>query len=347
MTGDGGSRRSGRLSHRVTTRPTAAVIDERRARRAAVSVGLFVGIASAVTIALGVVILLVVILTTGHLERGPDDRPPTARPHGDSFVVDVDHVLPWVIGLGLIGVVLLALVGWLAALRAAKPLADALAVQRNFVADASHELRTPLTALSSRIQLLQRRHERGQPIDDTLVDLHRDVSAMSEVLTDLLLTAEGAVVAPQSPTVVADAVREAVTAMTPMATDAGIRLLLVADEPVAVRVPAPTITRVTTALLDNAIQHAPSGSAVTIRVDAAGADAAIRVEDRGHGIQGIDPERVFDRFARAGETGRRRGFGIGLALVREMALRYGGNIVVERTSERGTVFLLTLPVAAR
>ena len=65
----------------------------------------------------------------------------------------------------LIGVVLLGLVAWLAALRSVRPLADALRMQRNFVSDASHELRTPLTALSSRIQILQRRHERGEPID--------------------------------------------------------------------------------------------------------------------------------------------------------------------------------------
>lgn len=318
--------------------------DDRRARRAALSVGLFVGIASAVTITAGVVILLVVILTTGRHERGPDQPPPVGRPvQGDSFVVDVDHVLPWVIGLGVIGVILLALVGWFAARRAAKPMAEALTVQRNFVADASHELRTPLTALSSRIQLLQRRYDRGRPIDDTLVDLRRDVDAMAEVLTDLLLTAEGATVVPDEPTDVVTAAREAVAALLPMATDAGVRLELDAVAPLAVRVPASTVTRVAIALIDNAIQHAPPGSVVTVRVDVVGHDVALRVADRGAGIRGIDPERVFDRFAHARETGRRRGFGIGLALVRDVAMRYGGAIVVESTSEQGTVFLLTLP----
>ncbi|MGN6125480.1 MAG: histidine kinase dimerization/phospho-acceptor domain-containing protein, partial [Humibacter sp.] len=126
--------------------------DEQRARRAALAVGGFVGVASAVIITAGVVILLVVILVTGHHEG--DHRPPPA-PNGtpipgDSFVVDVDHVLPWVIGLGIVGVALLTLGAWFAARRAAKPLAQALQLQRNFVADASHELRTPLTALSAR-----------------------------------------------------------------------------------------------------------------------------------------------------------------------------------------------------
>jgi signal transduction histidine kinase len=321
--------------------------DERRSRRAAVSVGLFVGIASAVIIAAGVGILLIVILTTGRHE-GPRGAPPGGKAFvGDSFVVDVDHVLPWVIGLGVIGVALLALVGWFAARRAARPMAQALQLQRNFVADASHELRTPLTALSSRIQILQRRHQRGQPIDDTLRSLRRDADSMSELLNDLLLTAEGSRIVPDTPTVVADAARDALEALAPVAADAGVRLELRADIDLAVDVPAVTVTRVAIALVDNAIQHAPKGSEVTLSIGVDGRMAVLRVADRGDGIVGIDPQRVFDRFARSAETGRRRGFGIGLALVREIAGRYGGDVAVESTSAEGTVFRLTLPVAPR
>jgi two-component system OmpR family sensor kinase len=319
--------------------------DDRRARRASLSVGLFVGVASAVIIAAGVGILLAVILVTGHHE-GDEGHRPVGRPFvGDSFVVDVDHVLPWVIGLGVVGVVLLAVVGWLAARRASRPLAQSLALQRNFVADASHELRTPLTALSSRIQVLQRRHERGEPIDSTLGGLRGNVDAMAELLTDLLITAEGASIVPERPTVTADALRQAVDAMSLVAEDAGVRLQLDAQSDVAVAVPTATVTRAAIALIDNAVQHSPTHSTVLIRVQTQGKYAAVRVEDHGSGIVGIDPERVFDRFARSGETGRRRGFGIGLALVREIAVRYGGGIVVERTSEQGTVLLLTLPAA--
>jgi len=323
--------------------------DEQRARRAALAVGGFVGVASAVIITAGVVILLVVILVTGHHEG--DHRPPppangTPTP-GDSFVVDVDHVLPWVIGLGIVGVALLTLVAWLAARRAAEPLAEALQLQRNFVADASHELRTPLTALSARIQLLQRRHQRGQPIDDTLLDLRRDADAMTALLTDLLLTAEGTNAAPDVPTVVTDAARHAIEAMTPLASDADVILDLRAEPSALVDVPRVTVTRVTIVLLDNAIQHAPAGSTVSLTVGRDGRAITLRVADRGGGIVGIDPERVFDRFARSGETGRRRGFGIGLALVKEVATRYGGDVTVESTSSEGTVFLLTLPAARR
>ncbi|GAB3802768.1 hypothetical protein GCM10028798_20690 [Humibacter antri] len=319
--------------------------DQRRARRASLSVGLFVGVASAVIIAAGVAILLAVILVTGRHEGEPG-RPPGGRPIvGDRFVVDVDRVLPWVIGLGIVGVLLLAVVGWLAARRASKPLSDALTLQRDFVADASHELRTPLTALSSRIQLLQRRHDRQQPIDETLLELRRDVDAMTELLTDLLLTAEGAAVVPERPAVVADAVRQAVDAMVPLAADAEVRLDLHVASAAVVQVPASTIARVVIALIDNAVQHAPAHTAVMVHVDRQDGFATVRVQDQGGGIQGIEPDRVFDRFARSGESGRRRGFGIGLALVRQVATRYGGSVAVEQTSAAGTAFVLKLPAA--
>ena len=71
----------------------------------------------------------------------------------------------------------------------------------------------------------------------------------------------------------------------------------------------------------------------------------IRVSDHGSGIDPADAERIFERFARGSETGRRRGFGLGLALVRDVLTRYSGRIEVESTSPSGTTFLITLPSA--
>lgn len=109
------------------------------------------------------------------------------------------------------------------------------------------------------------------------------------------------------------------------------------------RIPTTTLTRLCVALLDNAVQHAPRGSEVEISTSAEGDRIAVRVIDAGVGIAAQDVDRVFERFARGPEAGRRRGFGLGLALVREAATAAGGSITVERTSPAGTTFLLTLP----
>lgn len=319
--------------------------DRARVRRAAVSIGLTVAVASALIIAGGVGLLLAVIVLNRRPEVGEHDGG-FPRPGGDDdFVIDADRILPAVIVLGLIGVVLLAAVAWFAARRSVRPLGEALRLQRNFVADASHELRTPLTALTSRIQLLQRRHERGEPIDTTLRELRTDAAMMNDVLSDLLLAAEGGASA-EAPASVDDAVAGAVQSVQPLAFEAAVSVRTETTGPLTVTLPSVTLTRVLVALLDNAIQHSPSGAEVAVRVAREGGAAAIRIVDRGSGIRGIAPADVFERFSRSAESGRRRSFGLGLSLVRDVAVRAGGGVEVESTSAAGTTFLLRLPLAS-
>ena len=330
--------------------------DRDRVRRTARQIGLWTGVASAVVIAAGVGILIAVILATSR-PQGGDRITAGTKPDGfvlnnpDHIVVDVDRVVPWVIVLGVVGVALLGLIAWLTARRAVAPLEVALQAQRDFVADASHELRTPLTALSSRVQILQRRVARGEGIDDALERLRGDTAAMDDILTELLLAAQadqGPV--PAAATDAAVAVQAAVELIRPIAESAGAELQPDVGSGIAVAVPDVTLTRMCTALLDNAVQHAPRGTSVAIVVGSGGGVtrgfAEIRVVDRGPGVRAEDRERIFTRFARGPETGRRRGFGLGLALVRDVATRYGGSVGIESTSEAGTTFLLRLPLVA-
>jgi signal transduction histidine kinase len=320
--------------------------DRRRVQRVAISIGLSVGVASALVIAAGVGVLIAAILLNRRpegLEHGgavPEHGP------GDDFVIDADRILPLVVVLGVVGVVLLAAIAWFAARRSVRPLADALRLQRNFVADASHELRTPLTTLSSRIQVLQRRQQRGEEIDGTIAELRADAAMMTDVLNDLLLAAEAGEDPASGPTAVAPAVGAAVDALRPLADETGVAFDVAVESDLAVRLPSVTLVRLVVALLDNAVQHSPTGATVTVTAAREGSVAAIRVADAGPGIQGIEPDAVFERFARSAETGRRRGFGLGLSLVRDVADRAGGGVEVERTSPRGTTFLLRLPSGA-
>ncbi|MGO1339597.1 MAG: sensor histidine kinase, partial [Cellulosimicrobium funkei] len=94
-----------------------------------------------------------------------------------------------------VGVVLATVGGWWLGRRAVLPTAQALAMQRRFVADASHELRTPLTLLSTRAQLLRRRLERPGPgtteqVARDVDGLLEDTAALSDVLDDLLTAAD-------------------------------------------------------------------------------------------------------------------------------------------------------------
>lgn len=320
--------------------------DARRTAKAARRIGLWVGGASATVILAGVGILIGVIVSTSRPER--DGRPVDDGINPDHVVVDVDRVMPWVIVLGMLGVLILAGVAWIAARRAVAPLGDALRLQRNFVSDASHELRTPLTALDSRIQILQRRLSRGEPIDETIRRLQRDAAVMDETLTDLLLAAESDAAtsaATRAASDVATALADAAELMRALADSAGVRVETTVDGAPAAAMPAVTLARLVVALGDNAVQHAPPSSVVQLSARDTVDGVEIRVRDEGSGIRPEDRELVFERFARGAESGHRRGFGLGLSLVRDVATRYGGALTIESSSPSGTVFLLRLPVA--
>jgi len=332
----------------------ATAADRRRVQQAAVRTGLWVGAASAAVVAVVTIVIVSVMLATAR----PEHRPPRGFDgDGDGGpgpqVVDVDDVVPVAILVGLRGVVVLGLIAWYVSRRAAQPLADALEVQRRFVADASHELRTPLTTLTARIQLAQHRAERGGGVDAVLGQLRHDAAVMDAVLTDLLVSAEsaGARVGDATATAtVADAAHDAIAVIEPRAAERGVALLTEASPSLEAAADRTSLTRALIALLDNAVRYSPPGSVIAVRGRAAGRRVEVRVSDQGTGIAGIAPERLFERFARsddAPDADGRRGFGLGLALVNDIATRFGGSVSVEATSAEGTTFLLDLPVGGR
>ena len=250
--------------------------------------------------------------------------------------------------IGTTAIALAAVLGWVATRRAVRPLGEALRLQRHFVANASHELRTPLAVLDARLQLL----ERGLPADDpsvrTVAELRQDASTLVQIVNDLLTTAEdgGGPATPVGPVLLDPIVRLACDSMRIIADEQNIGLELDGSPGLSVLVPAASVHRCMVALLDNAIRFSPPRSAIRVTVRADRGRAEVRVIDPGPGITGIDPARVFDRFAR-GDAAGSGGFGIGLALVKDTVERYGGSAAVESTGVTGTTILLRLPRARR
>ena len=259
------------------------------------------------------------------------------------------RILTSVLIAGGVGVLLAALVATWLARRAMQPLTDSLAMQRRFVADASHELRTPLTLLSTRLQLVARRarqHPGGLGAGD-LDGVLADTGRLTEVLDDLLIAADTRADAERVPLDLATLVRECVDAASGAAEERGVQVLL--DAPVEVRVAgvAPALRRAVTALVDNALDHAVD--LVDVRVRTRGGTATVTVADDGPGIEeGLRP-RVFERFTSgrpAAAPSARRHYGIGLALVADVAAAHDGSVSAANRQDGspGAVLTLALPV---
>lgn len=320
--------------------------DEARVGRSARSVGVMVGLTSAVATVGGAAVLVGVLAGRSHHEGAEGGDPRARGDGGGHLVVDLDETVLLVAFLGLVAIVLTAWVAWMASRRAVAPLAEALRVQRHFVADASHELRTPLTVLSSRVQTLERRLERGEPVDGVVARLRSDTTMMAEVLDDLLLSAEESEGAAGT-AAVASTVRAAASSMEGLASASEVRIAIAVTGDAMAAIPRVSFSRCVVALVDNAIRHSPPRGVVAVSA-ASGKDGAveIRVGDQGAGIRGIDPERVFERFSHTADRQGHRSFGLGLALVRDVVSRAGGTVAVESTSAEGTTFLLRLPRAS-
>jgi two-component system OmpR family sensor kinase len=246
------------------------------------------------------------------------------------------------------GLVLSAGLGAVMARRAVAPMAAALALQRRFVADAGHELRTPLTLLSTRAQLIQRalrRYPDAEQVRSDVDDLVSDTRQLTALLDDLLVAADDRAPAVFEPVALAELAEQVVGSARPAAKEHGVALTAVSsgDRPVVWGSTA-GMRRAVTALLDNAVRHART--AVSVSVGITGRFAVIDVTDDGSGIAPSARSTMFDRFAGTPadpQAGIGLRYGLGLALVSEIAARHGGSISLQAGEDNGTTFRLRLP----
>ena len=277
----------------------------------------------------------------------------TAKPPDGKTVQAVLALEPWeaqrnglLLGLlaaALVGLAFAAVAGVLLARRALTPLQRTLRLQRQFVADASHELRTPLTLLHTRAQLLNRElRDAPDHLRDEAAGVVRDSSRLTELVEELLLAAEGDGAADEvdlEPLAV-----EVIDAARPYAEERGITL----DRsivPAVTRASPSALRRALNALVDNAIEHTPAGGTVTITVGTTGHDVLLTVSDTGSGFSPDQAAELMTRFHSGGQRSGRRRYGLGLALVNDIADRYGGRLEANSEPGRGATFTLVLPRA--
>jgi signal transduction histidine kinase len=240
--------------------------------------------------------------------------------------------------------------GMVLARSAVRPLAQALLLQRTFVADAGHELRTPLTLLSTRVQVLDQGLRDGAVDDQVLADSRgvvADVHRLGEVVEDLLVAADPRRDEQHSVLDVAGLVEAVAASAGAHATAAGVNLSASADSsPMQVRGSEPALRRAVLALVDNAIAHTPAGGKVEMRVRRHHGDVVVAVSDTGPGLAPEAADGLLRRFHSGGQRSGRTHYGLGLALTHDVANRHGGQLRLAPAAI-GTTFELVLPAEER
>jgi signal transduction histidine kinase len=223
--------------------------------------------------------------------------------------------------------------------------------RRAFVATASHELRTPLTSLDGMLELLNEDLQDDRPdLEDAraLVQrAHSQARRLGRLAADLLdLSRIDAQVQLRSEPVELGELSRAVMAEFEHGNEVrGVRSSLAElPEPVWATGDPGSIAQIVRILLDNATRVSPPDA--TVRVTAApGPVVSLSVHDEGPGVPEDERESIFQRFHRGRNTSGQAGFGLGLAIGRELAERMGGELVLEDRPGPGATFTLRLPTA--
>ncbi len=203
----------------------------------------------------------------------------------------------------------------------------ALQATRRFAADAGHELRTPLTGLRANLDALARNPdlptaERQALIADTAAEQERIVHLLDGL--QALARGEAAETLPQEDIVLADLVDAAVFSARRRHPATTFEL----DDRLGdttVRGWAGGLRLLVDNLLDNAALHGRREGVVRARLDPAGEDVLVCVEDDGQGIPAAERERLLEPFARGHETAA-DGTGLGLAIVAQQVALHGGEL---------------------
>ena len=227
----------------------------------------------------------------------------------------------------------------------------ALARQRAFVADASHELRNPLAVLQGELELAARPGRDPAELTAAVRSAHAEAERLARLTEDLLLLArsdEDRFGLRLERTDIGALLRRGAELAGSRLAAAGVTGRVDVPPGTCADVDPDRILQAVDNLVGNALRFAPQGSVIVLAARAAGGDLEIEVSDDGPGFPVGFLPHAFERFARP-DSGRSRddgGAGLGLAIVRAIAVAHGGVAVVANKPGGGAVVTLRLPGAS-
>lgn len=225
---------------------------------------------------------------------------------------------------------------------------EGFAAQRQFTGNAAHELRTPLALIQAQLELFSTEHPKVLPETAGFLRLLREqTERMTQMTKTLLEMSELRTVPCNDRIEIAPMIEEIFADLTPLAEKNGIILESTGDGTMTGS--DTLIYRLIFNLTENAIRYNRPDGIVRITVTEEEKRLIIRVSDTGCGVPEQYRESIFQPFFRVDKSRSREngGVGLGLSLVWEIVTLHGGEVRVEKSSEKGTTIAVKLPLDAQ
>lgn len=221
--------------------------------------------------------------------------------------------------------------------------------KNDMVSLVSHELRTPLTAIRGYSDMLLKYglvQEKGKEFLGTIVEESQRLNQLIQSFLDIAYIESGRQKITKSDFEVGTVLKDMLSILEPAAEARQIAIEITANTgPMRIRADRLLLYQALTNLVTNAIKYSPAATTVQIAVTDGNGKIRFQVVDQGCGIPAEEASRIFEKFYRRAnkETRDQSGFGLGLAFVKEVATRHGGDVIVESEVGKGSVFTLWIP----
>ena len=243
--------------------------------------------------------------------------------------------------IGVLSVALFLAVSVLLARWAVRPVEQAWAEQRQFVADASHELKTPLTVILTNAELMQT--DPDPQYARSVLTMSRRMRTLVESLLELARVDGGAARTAFEETDLSGLLEDELLPFEPVYFERGLTLRSDISEDIRVSGSPRHLRQVISILLDNAMNHSPEGSTVSLRLTRQSGSALLTASNPAPPMSREECQRIFRRFYRSDPARSGGGYGLGLPIAQGIVTDHGGKIWAE-SRDGELIFSVLIPL---